>query len=116
MRVRAPMRASPVAAGEPGWHQLPGRRFVPPALHEDLQDLALIVHRAPQVEMLAGDPHHHLVQMPPRGRLGPTQTKAPSDDGSELQHPPADRLVGHIQPPLGKQVLHVAVAQSKAQI
>jgi hypothetical protein len=44
--------------------ELAGRGLVPPALDQDLQHLALIVDRPPQVHLLAGDPHHHLIEMP----------------------------------------------------
>src|SRR5712671_4119028 len=38
--------------------------LVPSALNQDLQDLALMIDRAPQVHMPAGDPDDHFVEMP----------------------------------------------------
>jgi hypothetical protein len=35
---------------------------------------------------------------------------------SELQHPAADRFIGNLEPTLGKEILHVAVAQGAAEI
>jgi hypothetical protein len=39
-------------------------RVVAPALNQHVKDLALVVDGAPQIHPLAGDPHHHLVEMP----------------------------------------------------
>src|SRR5438045_9591307 len=38
--------------------------LVPSALNQDLEDLALMIDRAPQVHMPAGDPDDHFVEMP----------------------------------------------------
>jgi hypothetical protein len=58
----------------------------------------------------------HLIKMP-----SVTRTRAPSPQPlrhrrSELQHPAADRFIGNIEPTLGKEILHVAVAQGEAKI
>ena len=34
------------------------------ALNQDLENLAFMIHCAPQVHMFAGDPDHNLVEMP----------------------------------------------------
>jgi hypothetical protein len=43
-------------------------RSAPPgvasALNQHVKDLALVVDGPPQIHPLAGDPHHHLVEMP----------------------------------------------------
>src|SRR6516162_11188482 len=50
------------------------------------------------------------VQMPAVAwpRATPAQ---PSGDRSELQHPTSNCFVGEVEPTLGEQILHVAVAQ-----
>ena len=45
-------------------HQLDGRATVSPALKQHVEDLAFMVNRAPEIHPLAGDPDHHLVEMP----------------------------------------------------
>src|SRR5271169_4749109 len=50
-----------------------------------------------------------------------TRARAPSPQPfrhrrSELQHPAADRFIGNIEPTLGKEILHVAVARGEAKI
>jgi len=45
-------------------HQSQGGPAVAPALNQHVEDLALVVESTPEVHPLAGDPDHHLVQMP----------------------------------------------------
>src|SRR6266702_376818 len=97
-------------------HQLQGRRFVTSALHEDVENLALAVHGAPEIHPLAGKPHHHLVQMPMGCWFWPTLPEAAADGRPELQHPPADALVGHVESSLRQQVLDVPVAQREPDV
>ena len=65
--------------------------------------------------MLAGDPDDHFVEMPAitRSRTAPPQS--PSDRRSEFEHPTANALVGDVEATLGKQFLHVAIAQGEAK-
>jgi len=89
---------------------LTAARPVPSALNQDLEDLALMIDRAPQIHMLAGDPDDHFVEMPAitRSRTAPPQS--PSDRRSEFEHPTANALVGDVEPTLGKQILNIAIA------
>ena len=97
-------------------HQLAGGVLVPPALHQDVQHLALVVHRPPEMHPLAADVHGHLVEVPTRAGLRPALPEPPGDGRPELQHPAPDRLVGHLEPALGQQVLDVAEAEGEAQV
>src|SRR6266498_159147 len=45
-------------------HELDGCALVPSALNQDLEDLAFMIDRAPQIHMMAGDPDDHFVEMP----------------------------------------------------
>ena len=86
-------------------HQPDGCALVPSALNQDLEDLALMIDRAPQIHMPAGDAGDHFVEMPAitRSRTAPPQS--PSDRRSEFEHPTANALVGDVEPTLGKQFL-----------
>jgi hypothetical protein len=64
----------------------------------------------------AGDPHHHFVQMPAVAWPRATPAQPSGDQRSELQHPTSHRFVGEVEPTLGEQILHVAVAQREAEI
>src|SRR3954453_3274760 len=41
-----------------------GGPYVPPALHQNVEHDAVLVHRAPQPVLLAGDFQHDLIEMP----------------------------------------------------
>lgn len=45
-----------------------------------------------------------------RGRQAPRKHRA------EFEHPTPDRLIGEVKPALGKQVLHIAIAQGEPEI
>src|SRR5437879_8137704 len=45
-------------------HEPDSCALVSSALNQDLEDLALMIDRAPQVHMPAGDPDDHFVEMP----------------------------------------------------
>jgi hypothetical protein len=96
--------------------EISGRGLVSPALGQDLQHLALIIDRPPQIHLLAVDPHHDLIEMPARAGLAPQLPEVPRDRRAELADPVPDRLVGDIQPPLGQQFLNVPVTQRKSEI
>ena len=97
-------------------HELDGCAFVPSALNEDFENLAFMIDRAPQVQMLAGDPDEHFVEMPAiaRPRTAPPQPSC--DNRPEFQHPAAHRLVRQIEPALGEKLLHIAVAQGEPEV
>src|SRR5580704_11178411 len=93
-----------------------GCALVPSALNQDLEDLALMIDRAPQIHMRAGDPDDHFVEMPAItwSRTAPPQS--PSDRWSEFEHPAASALVGDVEPTLGKQFLNIAIAQGETKV
>jgi hypothetical protein len=45
-------------------HQPKCRALVAPALNQHVENLALVIDGAPQVHSPAGDPDHHLVEVP----------------------------------------------------
>ena len=45
-------------------HQSQRRPSVAPTLNQHVEDLALVIDGTPQIHLLAGDPHHHLVEVP----------------------------------------------------
>ena len=106
---RHPLRSEALFAEQLA-HELDGCAFVPSALNQDFEDLALMIDRAPQIHMPAGDPDDHFVEMPSiaRSRTAPAQRL--SDRRSEFEHPTADALIGDVEPALGKQLLDIAIA------
>src|ERR1700750_2720703 len=67
-------------------HELDGCAFIPSALNKDFENLALIIDRAPQVHMLAGDPDDHLVEMPAIARPRTAAPQPSCDNRPEFQH------------------------------
>jgi hypothetical protein len=67
-----------------------GRLSVALALHDDIQDMAILIDCAPEVMVLALDRQHDLVE-------GATHGKLPA----KPQSPLADRLAGHDDTPAG---------------
>ena len=80
------------------------------------RELALIIRGTPQIHPLAGDAHHHLVQMPAIARPRATLAQPSRDRRTELQHPSPHRFVGDVEPSFGQQFLDIAVAQGEAEI
>ena len=75
-----------------------------------------MVDGTPQIHPLAGDPHHHLVEMPAVARPKATLAQPARDRGTEFQHPAPHRFVGDVQSTLCEEFLDVAVAQGEAEI
>src|SRR6266436_8140177 len=72
-------------------HEPDSCALVSSALNQDLEDLALMIDRAPQVHMPAGDPDDHFVEMPSVARSGAAPPQIASDHRSEFEHPTAKR-------------------------
>src|ERR1700730_1777782 len=106
---RHPLRREALLA-EQRAHELDGCALVPSALNQNFEDLAFMIHCAPQVHMFASDPHDHFVEMPPIARLGAASPQIASDHRSEFEHPAVNALVGDVEPTLGKQLLDIAIA------
>ena len=97
-------------------HEFQRGLLVTLGLHEDIQDLAVLVYRAPQVTALSVHRDKHLVEVPQRVRPRPMMSKSVSDLRTELGNPAADRFVGHLDAAFSQQLLNVAKAQGKAGI
>jgi hypothetical protein len=67
-------------------HQPQRRAFVALALDQHIEDLAFVVDGAPQVHPPAGDPNHHLVEMPSVARARPALPQPAGDQGTKFQH------------------------------
>jgi hypothetical protein len=90
--------------------------FVAPPLHEQIENLAFAVDRAPQPELPAANGHGHLIKMPPGGWPRASTAKFSGEHRPELQDPSPHRFVGDIQPTLSKQVFDVAIAEGETKI
>jgi hypothetical protein len=59
---------------------------------------SLVVNGTPQIHPLAGDPHHHLVEVPAIARPWTAPAQPSRDQRSEFQHPTPDGFVRDVEP------------------
>ena len=90
------------------------RVLIAAALHQDIEDIVVLIHRAPQVMALAIDRKEHFIQVPliARARTPPSQPIGVVLP--KLPTPLADGFVGHRDAAFEQELFHVAVAQGEA--
>ena len=87
---------------------------IPSRLHEDVEDVTVLIHGAPQVLLATLDRDEHLVEMP---GVSEPATSAPQSARilrTEPSTPLPDGLIGDFDTPAGQQVLHVSEAEREA--
>jgi len=92
-------------------HQPECRPLVAAALNQHVENLALMIDGAPQVHALAGNPDRHLIKVPSIARAWPTAPQVSGDPGPEFQNPAPHGFIRSLQPSLGQEILHIAIAQ-----
>src|SRR5215471_3644611 len=90
------------------------RLFVAAALHEDIEDVVVLVNRTPEVMALAIDGQKHFIQVPLVPWLGASVLQLIRVVLPEFQTPLADGLMGHVDATLEQDLFHVAIAQREA--
>jgi hypothetical protein len=65
-------------------HQFHRCSFIAPSLHEQVENLAFVVNRAPQPELLARNRYGHLIEMPTRPWARASTAKFSGEQGPEL--------------------------------
>jgi hypothetical protein len=90
--------------------------FIAPSLHEQVENLAFVVNRAPELELPTRNRHCHLIEMPPRGWPRASTPKFSGEQGPELQYPSSHRFVRDIQTALREQIFDVAIADGETHI
>jgi hypothetical protein len=82
----------------------PGRRpAVPFPLDENVEHVAVLIDRPPQILLNAIDLDEHLVEVPLIARSGCPTPQLAGALGTEPRTPGTDRLVRHLDPTLGHQ-------------
>ena len=94
-------------------HQLQRRLGIPLRLHEEIQNLALIVDGTPQPMAPTVNNEDHFIEMPIVAGRWSHMAQVASDRGTKFEEPAPYALVGNIEAPLGKQILHISKAQSE---
>ena len=65
-------------------HQPQRCALVAAALNQHVENLAVVVDGAPQIHSPAGDPHHHLVEMPSVARPRPALPQPTGDQRTKF--------------------------------
>ena len=84
-------------------------------LGQHVEDLALGVDGAPQIDHAPGNPEINLVKMTSRVRLGASLARICRDHQPEMVHPEPNRFVRDRDSALRQQILNVAEAQSASK-
>jgi hypothetical protein len=108
------------------WHvaqpleQLPKKRFgsgfIPAPLHEDIEDIPILVDGSPEIMPLPLDGQKDFIQMPLISRLGPAAPQLVRGCLPELLAPIAYSLIGQEDAASGHQLLDIAVALAEAEV
>jgi hypothetical protein len=85
-------------------------------LHQDIQHLAFLIYRAPEIDLFAIDLEEHFVEVPSITTAAAVTTKAACVLGTKLQRPEPNRFVRHFDAAFQHHFLHVAKTQAKAKV
>lgn len=96
--------------------QLQCRLGVSIPLHNKVEDLALIIHGAPQEHASPADLTNHFVEAPPRGGGRPAPLQPPGDLGTELDRPAPNGFIAYIDPACGKQFFDIPETERETEI
>ena len=82
-------------------------RPVPPRLHQDVDDVAVLIDGTPEVLQWAVDSDEHFVQIPRIAEPALASLESPGIRGAEFDRPLSDRLVHHDHSAFGEQILDI---------
>jgi hypothetical protein len=89
------------------------RRLVPPALHQDIEDMAVLIDRPPEVVPLTTNREKDLIQMPRTTSLGTPAPQLISIRLPELPVPLPDGFVRHHDPAGEQERFDITVAEAE---
>ena len=102
------------------FQQLPeepcGRPPIAPRLHENVEDVAVLVHGTPQILLLPLDLHEELVQIPGVALAAPAAAQPPCVVEPERPAPQPDRLIRHGDTPFGKEIFDISETQAETVV
>ncbi len=93
-----------------------GRAFVPTALHEDIQDVPVLINGTPRIMPLAVDLQKHLITMPLVSGLCAPTTELVGKVLSELLAPLPHRFIGYVHAACGQQFFDVTKTEVEAVV
>ena len=90
--------------------------LVATALHENIEDIAILIHRPPEVMALAMYREEYLVQVPLVAWLGSPATPLIGVCLAKLPAPLADGFIGHDGATDEQKFFYITVAEREAEI
>ena len=94
----------------------PRRTPVPTRLDEEIDQVTVLIHRAPQILPLAVDRDEHFVQEPRIAESTLSALQPPGVIGAELPAPLPNGFVRHDEASLGQEILDIPEAQAVSVI
>jgi hypothetical protein len=85
-------------------------------LDQNVDHVAVLIHGAPQLLLLAVDSNEDLIQVPVVAQPSLSSLQFPSMVETELLTPLPDRFIGHDDAALGEKILDVPKTQAEAMI
>jgi len=93
--------------------EAPRRSTITPCLHQDVDHVAILIHRPPKVVSLAPDRDEDFVQMPGVAQTTLSSLQLRGVSWTELLTPQADGFVGDGDSSFGQEILNISETQSK---
>ena len=89
---------------------------IPSRLHEDVEDVTVLIHGAPQVLLATLDRDEHLVEMPGVSHPTASAPQPPRVDRTEPLAPLPNRLVGDRHASLREEIFGIAEAEAEPMV
>jgi hypothetical protein len=96
--------------------ELLGRPLIPAALHQAIQHAPLLIHRPPQIVMLALDCEKYLIHLPLVTRPRTAATELVGILLTKLPTPLPNRFIRHDHAAFKEELFHIAEAQAEAKV
>jgi hypothetical protein len=90
--------------------------FLPPTLHEHIQDMAVLIHSPPPIMALLVDREKDLSQVPRVAGLGPPMPERMRIGLAARAAPLPNRFIGHDHPAGAQEFFHVTRAEIEAAV
>jgi hypothetical protein len=96
--------------------ELLGHSLMATPLHENVQDMAILIDRQPQIMTFALDRQKDLIEMPLIPGLRPAVAQLIGILWAKLTAPLADRFIGQDDATSKQELFHVVVTETKAEV
>ena len=93
-----------------------GRRLIAPRLHEDVEDLSVLVHGPPEILLPSLDLHEELVQVPGVALAAPAVSQPPRVVEPEPPTPLPNGLVRHGNTAFGEKIFCISETQAETVV